>query len=433
MPPNGPNVIVFVPHDLGQHLGCYGVDSVHSPNIDRLAAGGVRFDNSFCTAPQCSPSRASIFTGRYPHSNGAMGLTHSHFAWDLHEDELHMAELLAEAGWHTALVGGRCHETRRADEMGFVEMLPGGDGPARAEAIVEFLHRQRDADRPFFVEVPMVEVHRARFGYNNPPDTEHGVRVPEYLEDELSAREDFAWFQGAVRKLDRAVGRVMEGLEATGHAEDTLVIFTTDHGIPYPRAKCSLYDPGLETALILRRQGAGWSDGRVCERMISNIDCLPTVLDMCGLPVPERVQGRSFAPLLLGEPYEPRAEVFGEMTYHDYCDPRRCVRTEAHKLIVNFTSAPFFMDPSQQWRPKTVTRDPLNPRYAYHPPVELYDLETDPLEFENLAEEEAHADTLRQLLDRLHGWMRYTDDPLLEGVPTSPMHRRAWAALRGEG
>jgi arylsulfatase A-like enzyme len=119
------------------------------------------------------------------------------------------------------------------------------------------------------------------------------------------------------------------------------------------------------------------------------------------------------------------------MTYHDYFDPRRCIRTARHKLIANFTTAPFFMNPAQDWRPKTITVDPPNPPYAYHPPIELYDLQADPLETRNLADKPEHADLARSLASELHEWMVTTGDPLIAGVPISPMHRRAMEFLSG--
>jgi arylsulfatase A-like enzyme len=199
--------------------------------------------------------------------------------------------------------------------------------------------------------------------------------------------------------------------------------------MPYPRAKCSLYEAGLATALFMRWPRGGWTAGRVAPELISNVDILPTLLELAGAPCPANVQGQSFLQLLAGGAGG-RAELFGEMTYHDYCDPRRSLRTARHKLIANFTTAPGFMDPSQQWRPKTLTVHPREPAFDYHPPVELYDLAKDPLERRNLAAAPEHAAVRAHLLRRLHEWMRETEDPLLNGIPTPPMHLWAMNALR---
>jgi len=146
------------------------------------------------------------------------------------------------------------------------------------------------------------------------------------------------------------------------------------------------------------------------------------------------VQGVSHAGIATGNTDSdaeapPRETVFAELTHHDYTDPRRVIRADGYKCIVNFTNAHFFMDPSQKHRPGTITRDPAAPKLAYHPPVELYDLEADPLETENLADEDDYADVLEGLLGRLHEWLRATDDPILDGIPAPPMHDAALASL----
>ena len=433
MPRTQPNVVIITCHDLGQHLHCYGVEGVRSPRIDALAAEGVRFANSFCTAPQCSPSRASLFTGRYPHSNGVMGLTHADFAWDLHDQERHLATLLRDAGYQTTAIGVT-HETRHADRHGFDQRLGGRGDREMAQAAAKVIHDAAKTDKPFYLQVGFFQPHRARPGFGTAPDTANGISVPPYLVDDLGAREEFAYFQGCVNSLDANVGVILDALTESGQADDTLFIFTTDHGIPFPRAKCSVYDPGLEVALIVRHPRGGVTGGRVYEPMISNVDYVPTLLDWLGVARPgdaPPLQGRSFAALLRGEAYVDREEIFGEMTFHDYCDPRRCVRTTTHKLIVNFSTAPFFMNPSQSWRPKTVTVDPPEPAYAYHQPVELYDLRRDPLETCNLAEDPDHAQVCADLLGRVHGWMTDTADPLLEGIPNSPMHTATVRSRRG--
>jgi N-sulfoglucosamine sulfohydrolase len=225
---------------------------------------------------------------------------------------------------------------------------------------------------------------------------------------------------------------VLAAVRELGLESSTLVIFTTDHGIAMPRAKCSVYEPGLQTSFLLRYPGRrGWHGGVRHKNLVSNIDCLPTVLDFAGVPVPAAVQGRSLAPLLDGGAYTARDAIFGELTYHTYYDPCRTVRTESHKLIVNFSSAPAFMDPSQSWRPRADTVVPANHAHGSHPAFELYDLSRDPWEQRNIAAQEGSATVLADLRARLLAHLRQTRDPILEGAIASPLHRRAQAWLQG--
>ena len=437
-----PNVLLLHCHDLGQHLHCYGVDSVQSPALDRLAAGGVLFERNFCTAPQCSPSRASIFTGRYPHSNGVMGLTHADFAWDLHPGERHLGQVLQGAGYATAGVGV-IHETRSgAARCGLAEYTPAGRATQVADATIAMLAQfARLKDKPFYLQAGCIEPHRLSGAVRNTdlgfigtqlqPDSSKGVRVPPYLRDTEGTRTELAELQGAVRHMDAEMGRILAALASLNLESQTLVIFITDHGIAMPRAKCSVYEPGLQTAFILRFPGRpGWQGGVRHKNMVSNIDCLPTILDFAGVPAPPDVQGRSLAPLLDERPYTPRDAVFGELTYHEYYDPRRSVRTQSHKLIVNFSTAPAFMDPSQSWRPRSDTVVPPNRAFAYHPRTELYDLDRDPWEQRDVAQDTAYANVLTELRARLRKHMEETRDPLLDGAVPSPMHQRAIEWLR---
>ena len=449
-PPKRPNVLLVHCHDLGQYLHCYGVKTVRTPNIDALAAGGVRFARSFCTNPGCSPSRASIFTGRYPHSNGVMGLTHASFAWDLNPDEKHLAQMLREAGYTTAAVGV-IHETASGfQRCGYEQHVRQASAAPATDAAIGLLGKfAREPGKPFFLCVGFIEPHR--LGYKEPawpgalpgdnsfpgpalrPDDSLGVEIPGYLRDTEGTRRELAGLQGAIQHVDTQVGRLLAALKESGQESDTLVIFTTDHGIAMPRAKCSLYEPGVQVALMLRLPGRqGWHGGIVRPEMVSNIDYLPTILELLGQPIPVNVQGRSFAPLLDGKSYQPRQEVFTELTYHNYYDPRRAIRTETHKLIVNFTTAPAFMDPSQSWRPSSDTVVPRNPAAAYHPHVELYDLTKDPWEQNDVAERAQYAAVRTELLKRLHQHLIETKDPILLGAVTSPHHRRTAELLEGK-
>jgi len=175
----------------------------------------------------------------------------------------------------------------------------------------------------------------------------------------------------------------------------------------------------------------GWHGGVVRKEMVSNIDVLPTVLDLVMIPIPANVQGRSFAPLLDDRPYVANAAIFGELTYHGYYDPQRSIRTETHKLIANFSTAPSFQDPSQQWRPRSDPLVPENPAAAFHPHLELYDLVQDPWEQVNLADKPEHAAVRQYLARRLYQHMVETDDPLLRGAVTPPHHETTLKLLQG--
>jgi N-sulfoglucosamine sulfohydrolase len=445
--PSKPNIVMFHCHDLGQYLHCYGVKTVRTPNLDKFAEQGVRFARSFCTQPGCSPSRASLFTGRYPHNNGVMGLTHANFAWELHPNEKHLAQFLKEAGYAPVALGV-IHETHAgAKRCGYDLHRNIKNAVELTSAAIEELKRLSADKQPFYLYGGFVEPHRLPYpkgpgqppeghGFPGPhlkPDSSLGVEVPGYLRDTPGTREELAGLQGAVRYVDEQFGRWTQALKELGLETNTVVIATTDHGVAMPRAKCSVYEPGLQVMLLLRYAGRqGWHGGVVRNEMVSNIDVLPTILELAGIAVPANVQGRSFAPLLDGHTYTPNAAIYGELTYHTYYDPQRSVRTETHKLIANFSSAPSFQDPSQQWRPKSDVLTPEYPTSAFHPHLELYDLTKDPWEQVNLASSAEFAPLRRELASRLHQHMVDTKDPLLHGAVASPQHVTTLNLLRGE-
>jgi len=416
-----PNVILITSHDIGRRLHCYGHAEVHSPALDKLAAGGAIFRNAFCAQAQCSPSRASIHTGRYPHSNGVMGLVHSAFAWDLHPDEQHLAGRLKASGYRTALAGLQ-HETGRPGEMGFDEIDGGGGRWAAsvADAGERFLAKfAADPGHPFYLQVGFFEGHRLPGHPNHdwgpmPADGTDSVAVPGYLKDEPATREEFAQLHGSIRSLDAAMERILAKVDACGFRDNTIILFTADHGIPFPRAKTTCYDPGLEVALLMR--GPGVPAGLDVPGLVSNVDILPTLMDLLGLPCPDNVQGLSFAGVFKGGQTGARTHVFGEMTYHNYADPIRCVRTGTHKLIVNFMPCAAIYNCTQQWRPVSMPAFPPHPKNALHPLVELYDLEKDPWERNNCADDPACAEVRAQLLSALARHIVETEDPIRYGL-----------------
>ncbi len=419
------NLILIDCHDLGQHLGCYGWTSVPTPNLDALAAQGVRFTHNFCTAPQCSPSRTAIYTGRYPHANGMFGLAHPPFDWRLHCDEVHLARHLQQADYFTAQIGTQHvtgHDDASVRALGFDHVARAGVAAEVAEHADAFLRSA--PPQPFCLNIGFVEPHRDAQGLfkQAPPDASRGVQIPPYLPQNDAARAEFAELQGVIGAMDAAVGRIWRTVQELGLDEETWLIFTTDHGLAMPRAKCTLYDPGLKTALIMLAPAFGLSGGRVYDELISNVDLTPTILDMLKLPMPENLQGRSFAALLRGESYEPRTHIFAEKTFHTAYEPQRAIRSACYKLIWNAEAGIMNV-------PGDIMRSPIYPEMLHEivverPPFELYDLEADPGERTNLADDPRYAEIVSALRNELRRWMVETGDPLLNGPIASPFYQR---------
>ncbi len=396
-------MVVTTTHDIGRHLHCYGVESVVSPNLDALAAEGVRFASGFATAPQCSPSRASLASGMYPHNNGVMGLAHRGFEWELSVP--HCAAIFATGGFESHLFGDQ-HVTVHPERLGFT----GIHGTGEVDEVLA------GTDSRLYLEINFEETHRPYPPARSVPDS---LVIPGYLPDIPESVQEMAAVEETITAMDAAVGRVLEALDRSGRARDALVLFTTDHGLAMPRAKCTLYDPGLEVALIARWPGGALSGGAVRTELVSNIDVLPTLLEAAGLEIPERLQGRSL--LARGG----RDAIFAEKTFHSYYDPMRCVRTKRHKLIRNFESAFAAEVPADIQAGPIFRSDPS--RYATDrlSSTELYKLEADPLEMRNVAGTGEVADIEEHLGAELWGWMRETSDPLLEGPVASPRYRQA--------
>jgi arylsulfatase A-like enzyme len=246
------------------------------------------------------------------------------------------------------------------------------------------------------------------------------VEVPPYLPDTPIVRRDVADLEGAVREVDDAIGQLLAAVDQSGLTDRTLFIYTTDHGIAFPGAKGTLLDPGLEVALIARGPG-GFTGGRRLSGLVSNVDLLPTILELCGLTLPSETDGVSLVPILSGETRAVRQELFAELTYHTAYDPMRAVRTDRYKYIRSFADRPLHLPAHVD---ASATKDLLRDQGYFAPrrPTEmLFDVAHDPLERANLADDPAFASVREQLQERLEAWMRATGDPLLVGdVPAPP-------------
>lgn len=417
------NILMIICHDIGRHLGCYG-ERVDTPNLDRLAREGVVFENYFCTAPQCSPSRGSIMTGKYPHRNGLIGLTH--LGWKLNEEEKILPQVLTEAGYETFLFGVQ-HEAEDASRLGYDNMFPGHDARKTYADIETELFSRREHERPFFASAGLFEPHRLADGsfgnekYSAPPPSQ--VEAPPYLPDRPGIRRDIAGLNGMVKYADEFAGKCLKGLEEAGLADDTLVIFTTDHGIAMPRAKGTLYDPGIGTALIMHKPGE-FCGGKAYGELLSNVDLLPTLAEYAGARESSGIDGKSFLSLLKGGEYAGREAVFAEITYHCQYNPQRCVRTERHKYIRSFSDAVSVYLPADIYR-SPAGREVRDEYYATkRPGEELYDLKADPLEMNNIACEPSSQEVRKILSKKLSSWMEETGDFLPESAPPPPENQK---------
>jgi arylsulfatase A-like enzyme len=413
-----PNILYIHSHDTGRYTSPYGY-AVPTPNLLRLASEGVIFRQAHTAAPTCSPSRACLLTGESAHNNGMLGLANRGFEMTPAGYSHHIVRYLKQqAGYYSALIGLQ-HIARDPNTIGYdhVESFRGNHVEQVAPAAVKFL--QSAPKEPFWLTVGFFETHR-KYRPAEAADDWRTIEPPTPMPDVPATRRDMADFHATVRKLDWGVGEVLAALEANGLADNTLVISTTDHGIAWPTMKCNLYDGGMGVHLVMRGPG-GFTGGKVCDALLSQLDLYPTLCELLNIPRPEWLQGRSFLPVLRGETPEINEAIFAEVNFHASYEPKRAVRTKRWKYIRHFggRTTPVLPNcddgPSKAywvangWAKQSVAEE------------ELYDLLFDPNERNNLAKDASHESTLNEMRKRLDDWMRSTNDPLLHG-PVKPPH-----------
>jgi arylsulfatase A-like enzyme len=411
-----PNIVYIHSHDSGRFVQPYG-HPVSTPNIQKLAEGGVVFRQAFCAGPTCSPSRASLLTGQWPHANGMLGLAHRGFS--LYDYGHHMAHVFGKAGYRTTLIGQQHLTSVDRYLMGYDHVVEEIHHAKAANVVPHAVKFFEDKPQePFFAAIGFSETHR-EFPEPGPSEDPRWCQPAPPLPDTPVTRRDMACYKASVRVFDEAVGKVIDALEASGLAENTLVICTTDHGIDFPRMKCTLYDHGIGVMLIMRGPG-GFTGGKVVDAMVSHVDVYPTLCELAGIDPPAWLDGLSMMPLIRGDAESIRDEVFSEITYHATYEPTRSARTTRWKYIRHFGS--------KRTKPMPNVDDcPTKTLWVDHgwrdhevPEEELYDLVFDPHELNNLAGCSGHAEALADMRGRLDRYMKDTDDPLLKGEVPPP-------------
>lgn len=429
-----PNVVWILVDDMSADFGVYGEDTIETPNVDRLAAEGLRFEQAIATSPVCSVFRSALITGMYATTIGAHHHRSGRGELKIHlpEQVRLLPEMFQDAGYHTINVN-REEFTRSASEVRSDPEV----GIAKTDYnfewdrdVYELTHwRARPAGQPFFAQVQLrggkLRGHgntdrwpaRARetLGSNTAAED---VVLPPYLPDDPVIREDWRQYLDAVRYTDWEVGEIVQALEDAGELDNTIVVFLTDHGISHVRNKQFLYEGGIHIPLVMR--GPGIPRGAVREDPIEHIDLAATSLALAGLPVPEWMQARN----VLAPGYEPRRYVYATRDRMDETVDRiRAVRSDRYKYLRNFHPRRPYLQPNAYKDDKPIiqamrrlhAKGKLDRNQSLimaetRPVEELYDLRADPYELNNLADDPAHAAVLAEMRGALDRWMKETGD-----------------------
>jgi N-sulfoglucosamine sulfohydrolase len=428
------NVVLLIADDLGFQLGCYGDKKIRTPNIDALAKNGVRFTHAFAAVSSCSPSRATLYTGLHTHSNGQYGLAHAEHNFHTFVNVRSLPSLLKSNGYRTGILG-KIHVQPRSVYPFDVEMTKGLAGNRSVAEMAEQARQffRDSGDKPFALVVGFSDPHRGARGFAN-ENTYRGVQkiayqpndvtVPYFLSDKPEVRREWADYYQSISRLDQGVGFLLNALKETKHANDTLIIFLSDNGPPFPGAKTTLYDPGVHLPLIVSSP-AQKQRGLTNQALVSWIDILPTILDWAGVQAPPTLIGRSLLPILEEENPKGWDTVYGSHQCHEVTMyyPMRMIRTRSHKYIRNLAyklDYPFASDiyNSLTWQGILKNGDKMMgdrsvESFLHRPLEELYDLEKDPHELKNVAADPAYAEVLKDLRQRLTAWQTKTHDPWL--------------------
>lgn len=429
--PRPRNILLLIADDLGLHTGAYGDPAARTPHLDRLASEGVRFTHAFCTTASCSASRSVLHSGLYNHANGQFGHAHDFHHFSYHDFVRPVSSLLKDAGYWTGVVGK-------------MHVSPGArfrwdlDSEANDRDVRSLAARARGfilsaGSNPWFLQVGYGDPHRSGAGtdFSNKPypgvtpvrfDPAR-VSVPSFLPDNAATRGELAEYYQAANRLDQGIGMMIEVLRDTRQWENTLVVFLSDNGMPFPNAKTNLYEGGVRLPLIVRSPSQS-RRGLVNTAMVNWADLAPTFLEWAGAKAHSYpLHGRSFLSVLERESPAGWDQVFFSHTFHEITMyyPMRGVRTRRYKYIRNLfpeLEFPFATDlfASATWQ--SVRRGGMLGKrkaadYLKRAPEELYDLSSDPDEVRNLAGEAAHRDTLIRLRAATEKFRRDTNDPWL--------------------
>ncbi len=430
--PNYKNALFLIADDWSRLAACYGNNVVKTPRIDAFAKEGVVFDNAFCTSPSCAVSRACILTGQHSHTHGQYGHCHGLHGFSTHAHMSSTTKDLRAAGFATACIGKKHVEPSTVYPFEHEPQVNSRSPADLADAARAFLGE--NSDRPFYLHVGFSDPHRAGQGFAN----EHPWRgvtevvyrpediiVPDFLPDIPAVRADLADYYQAVSRFDHGIGLLLDVLDESGRADETLVIVTTDHGMPFPGAKASFFDSGHHCPFLLRTPDLS-KRGIHHNALINWTNIRPTIQDWCGVPTSEDLPERSLLPILSEPDIDGWDETYYSHCFHEIMDynPYRVLRARRYKFARHLAAAltpplPTDLFRSTSW---TAVREQglkkMGLRETQHvkqrAPEELYDIEKDPQETTNLIDDPALAEVATSMRNKLTDFRRRTQDLWLE-------------------
>ena len=437
-----PNIILFVADDHGTDaLGSYGNNVIRTPHLDQLATEGVRFNNAYCTTASCAASRSVILTGLFGHATGSYGHVHDYHHFSTYDKVKSLPVLLEKEGYATARIGK--YHVAPESVYHFQEELK-----ANPRNTVEMAEECKDvlaSEKPFFLYFCTDDPHRAAStnpgqwdapnSFGNKVDGYAGVEtiiydpeeviVPDFLPDTKESREEIAQYYQSVSRIDQGFGRLMQMLKESGKADNTIVIYISDNGMAFPGAKTTLYEPGMKLPCIIKDPFSKLKN-TTTDAMISWVDLTPTILDMAKVEIKENsFHGRSFKDVLNVKEPEGWDQIYASHTFHEITMyyPMRVVRNKNYKLIRNIAWRLEYPFASDLWAASTWQEVHRNQKefygkrkvqdYLFHPEFELFDLEEDPDEILNLANDPDYKEVVDEMIKKMKAFQIQTRDPWL--------------------
>ena len=424
------NVIYINTHDSGRMLSPYGYD-IPTENLKKLAEDSVVFTNAFCAGPTCSPSRAALLTGTFPHQNGMLGLAQRGFS--LYNPEKHLANFLKNNGYNTCLCGIQHEygwyldlEKTGLHNLGYNEILTTDSKSFKKEElhlwdrnnaveVVKWLDNYNE-EKPFLLSFGMHSTHRP-YPVEVAEFIDERYVVPPYpITNNEENRHDHAQYMTTAHYADENIKMIVDALKRNNLYENSIIIFTTDHGLALPFNKCNLTDTGIGVSLIMKVPNAD-SNGKVVDSLVSQIDVFPTLCELLNLNKPDYLEGKSFAEAFVDNKAVLDEYIFAEVNFHTSYEPVRCVRTKRYKYIKYYDETWNKVNLSNM--DESVPKDffmnnGLKEKVKYR--EGLFDLYYDPTERNNLVEDSKYKEVLEKLRKVLLEKQVKTDDPILKGA-----------------